>query len=49
MKDILKLMDKDHEELVALFDQFLSHIKNNSDQSVEAFFQFSQNIQKHFQ
>ena len=48
MKDILKFMDKDHEELVALFDQFLSHIKNNSDQSIEVFSQFRQNLQKHF-
>jgi iron-sulfur cluster repair protein YtfE (RIC family) len=49
MKDVLNLMDKDHEELVSLFDQFLSHIKNNSDQSVEVFSQFKRNLQKHFQ
>ena len=48
MKDVLKLMDKDHEDLVTLIDQFLSHIKNNSDQSVDIFSNFKRNLQKHF-
>jgi hemerythrin len=49
MKDVLKLMDQDHKELVTLFEQFLSRIKNNSDQSVEVFTKFKQNLLKHFQ
>jgi len=49
MNDVLKLMDKDHENLAALIDQFLSHIKNNSDQSIDTFSILKQKVQKHFQ
>ena len=48
MKNVLKLMDKDHAELELLFDQFLTHIKNNSDQAIDVFSKFKQNLQKHF-
>ncbi|MHC4207675.1 MAG: hemerythrin domain-containing protein [Planctomycetota bacterium] len=49
MKDVLKIMDKEHEGLESLFDQILIHIKNNSDQSIEIFSEFKRNLQKHFQ
>lgn len=49
MKDVLKIMDKDHEELATLFSQFLLNINSNSENSSTLFLQFKQHLQKHFQ
>ena len=49
MKDVLKIMDKEHGDLETLFDEILTHIKKNSDQSIELFSKFNRNLRKHFQ
>jgi iron-sulfur cluster repair protein YtfE (RIC family) len=49
MKDVLKIMDKDHEELAKLFTQFILSVNSNSDQSIELFSRLKQNLKRHFQ
>jgi len=41
-------MDSDHEELVTLFEEFLSDMKTNPNHAFDKFSQFKQKLQKHF-
>jgi iron-sulfur cluster repair protein YtfE (RIC family) len=48
MKDILKIMDRDHEELAVQFTQFLLYINSNSEKSSTIFADLKRNLNKHF-
>ena len=48
MKDILKIMDRDHEELAVLFTKFLLYINSSSEKSNKIFADLKRNLNKHF-
>jgi hemerythrin-like domain-containing protein len=49
MKDILKIMDQDHEEIAKLFTKFLLNVNSHSERSVSIFSLLIQNLNRHFQ
>ena len=49
MKDVLKIMDQDHEELAVLFIQFLVYLNSSSEKSKTIFDQLKKNLYRHFQ
>jgi iron-sulfur cluster repair protein YtfE (RIC family) len=49
MKDVLKIMDRDHEELANMFTQFLLNVNSNSEKSIKIFSRLRQHLLKHFQ
>jgi iron-sulfur cluster repair protein YtfE (RIC family) len=49
MKDILKIMDQDHEEIAKLFTQFLLKVNSQSEKGVSIFSLLKQNLNRHIQ
>jgi iron-sulfur cluster repair protein YtfE (RIC family) len=49
MKDVLKIMDRDHEELADMFTQFILNVNSNSEKSINIFSRLKQHLLKHFQ
>ncbi len=48
MQKVLKIMDRDHEELAVFFTQFLLYINSKSEKSITIFADLKRNINKHF-
>jgi len=48
MQDVLKIMDRDHEELAVLFTRFLLYVNSNSEKSSKIFTDLKRILYKHF-